>query len=876
MTANGARTRKRPRLPRLRSERVGYTSAFFRMASSAQSPRRERPIQFGKYTLLARIGGGGMGELFLAQLRSAGGFEKLVVIKRIQSHLTDKPEIVDMFVAEARTAARISHPNVCSVYELGQVDGRYYMALEYLEGLPLADVMVARKRAPQMADLRLVASLVTQTAEGLHHAHSLRDPDGESAHVVHRDINPRNVFVTSAGVAKVLDFGIVKVRGAIGQVQTGSVKGTYSYMAPEQLQGDTVDSTTDIFALGTILWEAVVGRRLFKRSSDLLTWRAIVEEPIPRPTKFRPDLPPDLDEAIMRALARPASERFQTARELAAAVEQSIRPLGAPLTTLAIAAEMEVAFAAELGAQRERVFAAHRRQEADRLGAASPGADPRATDASISDERATGGRPSPSAGAEWGDDGSMDEAVVASDSMDESVPTLQKIDPIIADGEDGRGRPVGKGGAGKGGAAARRKPATGSAPGVIDDWDGGGNDTRVAEPAYADLVSRMVKQQSQEIPVPAEPLGELGDDDLAVFEGPIVDSDTDGDADLDLEPETRPVAPPVLAAVRQQGVARPVALPRPSLLPPPPAPPSYVVAEARRADGPPVAPPVAMVIDEGIALVRPRRRWVAVIALAASAATGATLVLMLNGRGAAKRKPAATAAAPAVAASVGAGEIAAPAGPGSAASAAGGAGAPGGGSDSAAKGQAASSAAARGEVARGQTARGQAASGAAARGQAASGQAASDQAAKGQAAGAGRDAAATAAAGKGGDDGASRTEERETARERRERLRERRERRAEKAGAGERDGARPRDRQRDEASAASAAGAAQDGFLTINAEPYATVFVDGKKRGLTPLVRLGLGSGPHRLRLVSSGGQPDKKMRVRITPGQELRKSIKW
>ncbi len=236
---------------------------------------------------MSRIATGGMGELFLAQLRAAGGFEKLVVIKRILPHLTDQREFVDMFVAEARTAARITHPNVCQIYELGQVDGRYYMALEYLEGVPLADVMVARKRAPQLSDLRLVVSMVAQAAEGLHHAHSLRGADGDSEQLVHRDVNPRNVFVTSAGVAKVLDFGIVKVRGALSQTSTGAVKGTYSYMAPEQLQGEPLDCTADIFSLGTIAWEAVVGRRLFKRGSDLLTWKAIVEEAIPRPSQFR-------------------------------------------------------------------------------------------------------------------------------------------------------------------------------------------------------------------------------------------------------------------------------------------------------------------------------------------------------------------------------------------------------------------------------------------------------------------------------------------------------------------------------------------------------------------------------------------------------------
>ena len=809
------------------------------MASGAQSPLRERPIQFGKYTLLARIASGGMGELYLAQLRSAGGFAKLVVIKRILSHLTDKPEFVDMFVAEARTAALISHPNVCQIYELGQVDGRFYMALEYLEGVPLADVMVARKKAPQLADLRLVASLVAQTAEGLFHAHSLRDPDGETAQVVHRDVNPRNVFVTSAGVSKVLDFGIVKVRGAIGQIQTGSVKGTYSYMAPEQLQGEAVDCTADIFALGTITWEAVVGRRLFKRSSDLLTWRAIVEEPIPRATKFRPDLPPDLDDAIARALARQPAERFQSAREFSSAVEQAIRPLGTPLTTLAIAAEMEKAFAVELGAQRERVFAAHRREEAERSGEAPVDAE---------------------------------AAAVA------AVPEV---------------------------------------PEALEDWESGGNRTTVAEPGYAELIARMAKTRSQELSAASEAVPES------------TESRSGG---LDIGDVTEPVAaPPRMTAPAPVGVQA-VALPRPSQLPSPAPPPAYVVEEAHypshaapAAAGSAVDVPVDIDVDvddvsddELERLLHPRRRWLPIAALALSAATGAALVLILNRPpdekpdDAGDQGAATQATVPAVAGSVVAGRDATqPSAAGAASAAAtpganpGAGAAPGGAASPAPIGAAASPAPIGGAASPAPI--GGAASPAPIGGAASPapiGGAASPAPIGGAASAAPRPSASTmpsastarirttppapphtpsaaaagaaaaqrSSAGEAGEPSragdAARDAEggrnRDVDRERLDRARDaRRDRRPEKTAAA--------------APAAGPVAAARDGgFLTINAEPYATLYVDGKKRGLTPVVRLALAAGAHRLRLVSSPGQARKDLRVRIVSGQELRKFVKW
>ncbi len=785
------------------------------MASTAQSPLRDRPIQFGKYTLLARIAGGGMGELFLAQLRSAGGFAKLVVIKRILSHLTDKPEFVDLFVEEARTAARITHPNVCQIYELGQVDGRYYMALEYLEGLPLADVMVARKKAPQLADLRLIASLVGQSAEGLHHAHSLRQADGESAGVVHRDVNPRNIFVTSAGVAKVLDFGIVKVRSALSQIQTGAVKGTYSYMSPEQLQGEAVDCTADIFSLGTITWEAVVGRRLFKRSSDLLTWRAIVEEPIPHPTKFRPDLPPELDEVIMHALRRPLNERYASAREFAAALEQAIRPLGAPLTSLAVAEEMEKAFTVELGAQRERVFAAHRRQEE---GAAEPASD-----------------------------------VVAAGA------------PSASPGDDG------------------------GAEGVIDDWFGGGSHTRVADPGYAELVAKMVTRSSNQLAVPAEPMVNVPSDQLELTEEVI--------------PPAAALA--ASAPARATGAAQPV-LPRPSQLPFLPPPPSYVVEDHSFAAALPVETPAAQVVDpilddESDMIIRPRRRWPVVLALTLSAAAGATMVLVLNrdqgGRRADAERPPETAAsvvAPATAQlpgtdapTVGATAADAPGAPPAANATAAAAAEPTAPAAAAAE-PTAPAAATPEPPAAGATTAGAASPSTGAASAPAAGAVASPSAPPGGGADAPRDAAngsGDRSAATGGDSSSRRDDEREK-REREKTRDARKERRVEKAAsergrqARKRDAEKSRgaakDRPRVAAASAAVAAARSGGYLTVNADPYATLFVDGKRRGFTPVVRLSLPPGDHSLRLVSSAGQPDKKIRVRIVTGQELRKFFKW
>ncbi|HEU5060770.1 MAG TPA: serine/threonine-protein kinase [Kofleriaceae bacterium] len=684
---------------------------------------------------MSRIATGGMGELFLAQLRAAGGFEKLVVIKRILPHLTDQREFVDMFVEEARTAARITHPNVCQIYELGQVDGRYYMALEYLEGVPLADVMVARKRAPQLADLRLVISLVAQAAEGLHHAHSLRGADGDSEQLVHRDVNPRNIFVTSAGVAKVLDFGIVKVRGALSQTSTGAVKGTYSYMSPEQLQGEPLDCTADIFSLGTIAWEAVVGRRLFKRGSDLLTWKAIVEETIPRPSQFRYDLPPELDEAIMRALARPREMRYQSARELALALERAIKPLGAPFTTLAISAEIEKAFTAELAQQRERVFAAHKRQEADRL-AGEP----------IDD---------------WGDDAPLDTRVADPDYG-------YLVDSIAG------AKPVGP----------RRPPSEAPlhTPSEIHTLDEELPGVGLAQPV----------RRGASPPYARKKKAPLQQNDSFVGEVPP------GFQGAAWPPEVTPLSHPSAASIA-------------------------------RAPG-----------HE----LRGRSPWPMVLALLVFGTGAAALAYVLKKDG--MSTPAADTAAAPVEAGAGTPASTTPpptmpvAPPAPAASTPPAASQPDRPSLDESAGQVASAIPGGAPAPKVDT---------------------KDADEKED------DQKDEPRAGKEEDrkDGAG-DKDRKSSSSKREKEKQR-----------EKD----REREKEKASTTTATARASSapkgsGFLTINAEPYATVYVDGKKRGYTPVVRLALPAGEHSVKLVSSGGQPDRRMTVKVSAGQEVRKFVKW
>lgn len=317
-------------------------------------PKVSAAHTFGKYSLVAKLATGGMAEIFLARLSGAAGFEKLCCVKRILPHLAKDQSLVDMFLAEARIAAQISHPNVCSVYELGEIEGRYFIAMEYLEGVPFA-CFRRRDMYAGEPDPRLVAGLGLQACEGLHHAHNLKKPDGTQLEVVHRDVSANNLFLTVDGVAKVLDFGIAKVQDASVRTSTGSVKGTYAYMAPEQLRGERVDRRADVFALGAVLWELFARKHLFKRETDFLTFQAITTDPIPDVCELRPDVPSELAAVIAKALSRSRQDRFPTARAMGEALAKSVSSLGGPWTSSALSDEIESAFVGRLAEQRSLI-----------------------------------------------------------------------------------------------------------------------------------------------------------------------------------------------------------------------------------------------------------------------------------------------------------------------------------------------------------------------------------------------------------------------------------------------------------------------------------------------------------------------------------------
>ncbi|MBM4357796.1 MAG: serine/threonine protein kinase [Deltaproteobacteria bacterium] len=313
------------------------------------------PRAFGKYTLLRELASGGMAKVYLAIQRAVAGFEKLVVVKRILPELARDPNFVEMLLAEARTAATLNHPNVVQTFDVGEHEGTYFIAMEYINGEDVRSIVRGMKnKNVSEIPLEHTLTIITGMCAGLAYAHEKRGLDGEPLDIVHRDISPQNVLITFTGDVKIVDFGIAKSsEAAVGEKTTaGQLKGKVPYMSPEQARGEEIDHRSDIFALGIMLFELTTGRRLFKAKSDYDTLRLICDREYPRPSQLLPEYPPALEAIVMRALEKDRDTRYQSARDMQADLEAFIREEKIAASTVSLSTWMNFLFEEKIAQQK--------------------------------------------------------------------------------------------------------------------------------------------------------------------------------------------------------------------------------------------------------------------------------------------------------------------------------------------------------------------------------------------------------------------------------------------------------------------------------------------------------------------------------------------
>ncbi|HEX8818952.1 MAG TPA: serine/threonine-protein kinase [Archangium sp.] len=303
--------------------------------------------QFGKYLLLKRLALGGMAEIWLAKQLGVQGFEKLVVVKKILEQFAGEKEFVQMFLDEARLAATLNHPHVVQIYDLGQEGVSFYIAMEFIAGHDLLSVLRKCKHAQLALPPELAARMVAGACEGLHYAHTRKDHRGNPLNIVHRDVSPSNLLVTYDGGLKVVDFGIAKAESHSTKTEAGKLKGKFSYMSPEQIRAEPLDARSDVFALGIVLHEVLVGRRLFKRDNELAIMQDILEGEVRAPSELRSDVPQALDEIVLKALQKDRRKRYASAQEMQLALEKYLNTTPEPPTSVHVSQFMMNLFAEE-------------------------------------------------------------------------------------------------------------------------------------------------------------------------------------------------------------------------------------------------------------------------------------------------------------------------------------------------------------------------------------------------------------------------------------------------------------------------------------------------------------------------------------------------
>jgi len=318
-------------------------------------PKRQ-PIPFGKYLLLDRINIGGMAEVWRGKQFGASGFERLVAIKRILPNIAEDDEFISMFIDEAKISVQLTHANVASIYELGNILGSYFISMEYIPGKDMRAIFDRCRKKGEPAPVPLVAFCVSKMCEGLDYAHRKKDGMGREMNIVHRDISPQNVLISYEGEVKVIDFGIAKAAGKATKTQAGILKGKFGYMSPEQIRGLPLDRRSDVFAIGVCLYEMLTGERLFVGDSDFSVLEKVRKAEVPPPSTYNRRIPEALERIVLKALAKDVDERYQYASELGDDLQRFLITSDTIFSRKDLAQYMKSTFAEDVEREKQRLL----------------------------------------------------------------------------------------------------------------------------------------------------------------------------------------------------------------------------------------------------------------------------------------------------------------------------------------------------------------------------------------------------------------------------------------------------------------------------------------------------------------------------------------
>ena len=324
-------------------------------SNTPATAQKRQPIPFGKYLLLDRVNIGGMAEVWRAKSFGADGFEQIVAIKRILPNIAEDEEFITMFVDEAKITVQLKNANIAQILDLGKLVGNYYIAMEYVSGKDMRAVFDRCRKRGEPAPIPLICYAIAECCKGLDYAHHAKDKQGRDMGVVHRDVSPQNALISYDGEVKVIDFGIAKAAGKATKTQAGILKGKFGYMSPEQIRGLPLDGRSDLFAMGVCLYEMLTGERLFVGDSDFSVLEKVRKVEVLPPSHFNRKIPPELEQIVMKALAKDVDDRYQRCSDLGEALIAFMYATGNTFARKDLAAFMKATFAEDYEKEKLRL-----------------------------------------------------------------------------------------------------------------------------------------------------------------------------------------------------------------------------------------------------------------------------------------------------------------------------------------------------------------------------------------------------------------------------------------------------------------------------------------------------------------------------------------